>query len=67
MARRLVPGPSPDQTLTNATVANSSSGMIWNPISTICSRAEASVPITQTVVIAAISSTAPMTTAASEL
>ena len=53
--------------MTRATIANSSSGMIWKPISTICSRAEASVPITQTVVIAAISSTAPMTTAASEL
>ena len=56
-----LPGPSPLKTLTRITTTNSSSGRICSAISTICRRAEASVPITQTVVIAAISRTAPIT------
>ena len=61
-----VPGPSPPKTLTRTTTSEEQQRDDLQRHQHHLQPAEASVPITQTVVIAAISSTAPITTAASE-
>jgi len=55
--------PLPVQTLISATAAKTRSASTWHSVSTFCSRADSSVPITQIAVMTTITATARTVTA----